>query len=665
MKKKLLYYKFSVVMVLLFMGLYSYAQSNLIISKVADPKDNYNGRFVQLFNPTSSDIDLSAGSWYLVKQSNGGSSYDIELTGTIQAGSVFVIAGYSDFSTLYGFDADMTSGQINGNGNDGYFLYQGGGHGSGTLIDAYGVVDEDGSGKPWDYKDGLAERNRNISAPNATWTASEWTITRPANVADMDPANHVFGSDTQAPSWSAGYPMPFHVEDTRANLVVKMDESGTAYYVVVSGGSDAPTADQVKAGVDYGSVTVGLSGSIEVTSPEVPFSANLTGAAANTTYDIYVVAEDEAGNLQTTPAKVTITTTEARSLTITSPAANTVFNLGETVTLNWTSANLDSLLFAVRNYANGAIIFPTEEVIDASAGTLQFTIPHTAEIGNYDFLLLDLYDTSFKAVQGPIQLVDNRQLTWVKPQNGDTVYVGDTLRMIWTSQNIDSVLIGGYIGQGGPGDHYFMITGDLDHYDTSTFRPIPASSGEFNMYLDPNNMSGSLTIDSLFIFDASDMRFKDVAHPVYILDTLPMRITYSMPSFGMTDFMPNANIDCSFSCDSIVKGTGNLYVKDQDDKVVYQISADRLQMYIYGAGFSFTLPPNVLKQGKTYSIEIDSGFVSCADGSQTFPGISGDTWTFTVASSSLYFSEYIEGSSNNKPSKFIIRATIRLIWMTI
>ena len=151
MKKKLLLTKFAAILLLVLMSAYGFAEATLIISKVTDPKDNYKGRFVQLYNTGSSDIDLAAGNWYLVKQSNGKTIYDIQLTGSISAGGVYVIAGYSDFSSLYGgLTPDQTSSQINGNGDDGYFLYQGGGHASGTMVDAYGVMNEDGTGKDWE-----------------------------------------------------------------------------------------------------------------------------------------------------------------------------------------------------------------------------------------------------------------------------------------------------------------------------------------------------------------------------------------------------------------------------------------------------------------------------------------------------------------------------------
>jgi len=650
MKRKLLVYKLSVMVMLLFMGLYSYAQTNLIISAVADPNDHYDGRYVQLFNPTSQDIDLAAGNWYLVKQVNGGSYYDVQLTGTIAAGDVFVIAGYSVFSTYYGFDANMTSSQISGNGDDGYYLYQGGGYASGTLVDAYGVMDVDGSGEAWEYLDGKAVRNSDIGTPNTTWTASEWTITRPADVADMDPGQHTYnpGGDVTAPTWTTGYPQAIHVEDTRGTLLVNIDEPGKVYFIIVPAGSDAPTAAEVKAGVDYGSVTVLATDTIDVAAGSTTVPYELTGAQPNTSADIWFVAEDNAGNLQADPVKLTVTTTAARSLAIDNPQANTSFNVGDLLVIEWTSANIDSLIIGVYPVSAGIsqAFVVSDGAVAAADGSYTLEIPHSAEAGDMGLVLWDYYDTTFKQIVVPITVVDNRSLTLVQPEDGDTVYVGDTLTFRWTSSNIDSVLIGGYIaGDNGPDGGYFMLTGDPDHYDQNSFHPVPAGLGVWKMYLDPNDVGGSIRIDSIFIFDAADMNFRDYASPVYLLDTTPMHITNSMPTFGMTDFMANNGIYCDFNCDSIIPGTGQLHLKKADGTTVMDLDASLVQ--IHGSSLWF-MPNPALIPGESYYIEIDSGFVKCADGSKTYPGLKGNAWNFSIVSSSLYFSEYIEGSSNNK-----------------
>jgi len=167
------------------------ANTDLIISEVTDPADHYQARFVELYNTGSTTIDFSTDTWYLTKQTNGGTFHDVQLSGQVLSGATFVIATNSaDFNSYYGFNADEANGNISGNGDDGYFLYYGGNHLTGTLMDAYGVINQDGTGKDWEYLDGKSVRKRSVVSPNTTWTASEWVITRPADVVNMTPGQH-------------------------------------------------------------------------------------------------------------------------------------------------------------------------------------------------------------------------------------------------------------------------------------------------------------------------------------------------------------------------------------------------------------------------------------------------------------------------------------------
>ncbi len=162
----------------------------LIITEVADPGDNANARFVEIYNAGTTTVDFSTDTWYLSRQANGSTWNDVQLTGTLAAGAVFVVAygaDFTNFNTAYGFDPDMASGFISGNGDDGYYLYFGSDHTTGELIDAYGVIDIDGTGKAWEYTDSKAVRKRDVIVPVTSWDSTQWVITV-ANVQDMTPS---------------------------------------------------------------------------------------------------------------------------------------------------------------------------------------------------------------------------------------------------------------------------------------------------------------------------------------------------------------------------------------------------------------------------------------------------------------------------------------------
>jgi hypothetical protein len=220
----------------------------LIISEVADPLDAANAKFVELYNAGDATINFGSSTWYIWRQANGGSWGSVQLAGTIPAGGTFVVAyNQATYEATFGKAADQYSGIISGNGDDGYFLVQGGDAVTmGTIVDAYGVIDQDGTGFAWEYLDKNAVRNEDIAEPNATWTASEWAV--PAgtlNAAAMTPGAHTCTGDT-VPSFVAGYE-DLEVAGT-SQEVVGLDE-GTTYYfrVRAEGDGGCPSADSATA----------------------------------------------------------------------------------------------------------------------------------------------------------------------------------------------------------------------------------------------------------------------------------------------------------------------------------------------------------------------------------------------------------------------------------
>ncbi len=165
----------------------------LLISEIADP-DGTGGdayRFVELYNAGDAPIDLAAGNWYLSLQKSGNDDWnDIPLSGIIPVAKTYVIAkSRDDFLDAYGFLPDQVDSDVDGNGDDAYFLYYQGHHNIGVLIDIYGELDTDGSDTDWEYTDGQAERIESILEPNNLWMASEWTISS-AGTEGMSPGRH-------------------------------------------------------------------------------------------------------------------------------------------------------------------------------------------------------------------------------------------------------------------------------------------------------------------------------------------------------------------------------------------------------------------------------------------------------------------------------------------
>ncbi len=263
--------------------------TDLIISEVADPKDVAKAKFVEIYNAGSSTVDFGSETWYLSRQANGGSWADVPLSGTLDAGKTLTVAyNTSSFSDSYGFSANISSGNISGNGNDGYFLYHGGNHSSGTLIDAYGVIGEDGTGKPWEYTDSHAVRLPTVTGPNATWTSSEWVITG-ANVANMTPsvykAAFTWAGGTSADwgnkaNWTVGGSTAVSIPDVSCTVTIP---SGTTNSCSVTGTPDFES--------DAYSVTIDNGASLDIPAGTALTIGNLTNNGTLT-----VKSSDASGN---------------------------------------------------------------------------------------------------------------------------------------------------------------------------------------------------------------------------------------------------------------------------------------------------------------------------------------------------------------------------------
>jgi hypothetical protein len=142
--------------------------------------------------------------------------------------------------------------------------------------------------------------NTSITSVTGTYSAA----------TDLGSVELVAAADVNPPVFASGFPKVANIDKTQADLQVNMDEPGKAYYIVVPDGATAPTAAEVAAGTDYGTVTLVAHGTIDVVAGSTTYSATITGLTDKTNYDIYVVAEDDEAvpNRQTDPVLVNLYT---------------------------------------------------------------------------------------------------------------------------------------------------------------------------------------------------------------------------------------------------------------------------------------------------------------------------------------------------------------------
>ena len=316
--------------------------SSLIISEVADPSGTGGGnaRFVEFYNAGASSIDLAAGQWYLARQANGSSWGSLPLTGTVAAAGTYVVSyNLTNYTAAYPaapLPNQTSTGIITGTGDDGYFLYSGGNQSNGVLEDAYGVIDQDGTGMPWEYTDARAVRNADVTAGNPTWTASEWTITEPAVYADMTPGVHPDGPVSFGVTFNKS--SGFTVEEGTSDAVVATAANGVAPYGYVwtsSLGEDYRTAVDGTFTIlatapigDYSAQVVATDS--DTPAKSVTNSLNFSVVAPPTKYAISIVTNAPSeGTVTTTPATeaaagvaVTVAATPAEGYAVESIVVN-------------------------------------------------------------------------------------------------------------------------------------------------------------------------------------------------------------------------------------------------------------------------------------------------------------------------------------------------------
>ncbi|WP_194271047.1 Ig-like domain-containing protein, partial [Comamonas testosteroni] len=98
-------------------------------------------------------------------------------------------------------------------------------------------------------------------------------------------------------------------------------EASTFYYVVVPDGASAPTAAQVINGQNASGSFASAYGHQSLNSSPYDFSLALSGLAASTMYDVYVVAKDSAGNSTSSVIKLDVTTAAANNAPTTTVAS--------------------------------------------------------------------------------------------------------------------------------------------------------------------------------------------------------------------------------------------------------------------------------------------------------------------------------------------------------
>lgn len=222
----------------------------------------------------------------------------------------------------YNYDSSTITGSVFNRETTGRENGVGGGSGDGATSLTTTEMKQQNSFSEWDFTTPVWQIDEGITYPYLAWQTDN--------------------RDLAPPVFVGGYPQVENVTDDTADLRVQADEDATAYYVVLAEGADAPGAAEIKAGTDAGGqpIAADRKGSIALTAG-TDGMANITGLTTETAYDIYMAAEDDAGNLQpdVLTAKVQVTTAPDTTAPTVADGAIITSGLTDTsVTLSWNKA---------------------------------------------------------------------------------------------------------------------------------------------------------------------------------------------------------------------------------------------------------------------------------------------------------------------------------------
>ncbi len=278
--------------IILFIVSLTVVNGQVFITELADPDNNTNGRYIELYNAGATAVDFTEGSnWRIDKYTNAGATADktLNLLGTIPAGGFYIIATGpvdGDFFTLYGVNADQFDGAADdvagSNGDDNLELYDG----TGTLVDQFGVPGEDGTGTNHEFEDGRAERVATVTSGNPVWDVSEWDIDNDAPSgagpqfapADFDPGSWIGDAGSVADPEPTNHVLSFAA---MANGFSQVDLSWTE-----NDGVQAPSGYLIKSStVSYSAIADPVDGTVEFSDTDMEDSSGVVNVAHG--FDLY------------------------------------------------------------------------------------------------------------------------------------------------------------------------------------------------------------------------------------------------------------------------------------------------------------------------------------------------------------------------------------------
>ncbi|MDD7884414.1 YDG domain-containing protein [Flavivirga sp. 57AJ16] len=358
--------------------------------------------------------------------------------------------------------------------------------------------------------------------------------------------------DTTPPVFENSTPSSSSVAQTGFTLGTDIDETGTIYYVVVADGATAPTAANVKAGTGNGGSGEITSGNAAVSTGGFTNDFSVTGLTASTSYDVYVVAQDDEGtpNLQASPTKIDVTTAAPIALTITgltgsdkeyddttAGSASGTASLsgilgGDTVTLSGSPV----FTFASANVGTGITITTAGYTLSgADAGKYTLTQPILSADITAKALTVTGLTGSDKVYDDTTTASASGAASLSGVEIGDDVSLGGTAVYTFTSANVGTGITmnsSGFTISGTDSGNYSLTQPILSADITAKALTVTGLTGSDKVYDDTTTASASGTASLSGVEIGDDVSLGGTA--VYTFTSANVGIGITMNSSGFT-----------------------------------------------------------------------------------------------------------------------------------
>ncbi len=231
-----------------------YDTSCLIISEVVKGMESGGcPRWIEITNTSKSDFAFTGGGLIVQTQGPDDLYIDINLSGVvIPSGYSFVIVSNANgtctgaFDGVYGASADFYTNVPFGFGDECFLLTND--NDASNIIDIYGRMGADGTGKPWEYTDGYSFRLPEWTGSMGHYFAdAEWMFGGVGSLDGENPTALLLQNTTPGHHQFDGFCFPHVFGDVDANGVLNLEDLTSLTYCLFGPDTDVP---QSCAGAD-------------------------------------------------------------------------------------------------------------------------------------------------------------------------------------------------------------------------------------------------------------------------------------------------------------------------------------------------------------------------------------------------------------------------------